>query len=91
MSLIRYTKPEDLEPFFEAMAKADKMYHIEDDPADIIRVTTDEPLFTAEEVEALNHDIPKMFEDHGAEKVWEVFMSFVDMPGDEDESPNPAG
>ncbi len=65
--------------WFSEMQCSNLLFHPEDDPADIIRVSNGEPLFSDGEVQELRFLLNELEEDMGHEKVIEaaypIFMN----------------
>jgi len=65
--------------WFSELKCSELLFHPEDDPADIIRIATGEPLFTAGEVKELNFLLNQLEQGIGQDKIIEaaypIFMT----------------
>ena len=65
------TSTRSMSLWFSKMAARDLLFHPDDDPADIIRVSDGEPLFATEEINKLRPLLDRMFAEHG-DRVYDI-------------------
>jgi hypothetical protein len=66
---------EDLKTFVQYLNDNDKLFHFEDDPADIINFNTDKATFTDEECKILNKRIDEICELNLLEEAFELALA----------------
>lgn len=63
--------------WYESMAKADLLFHPDDAPEDIVKISNGAPTFSAEECVQLNGIISTLFDEHGSDVYDAAYPSFI--------------
>lgn len=60
------------------LALEDKLFHLDDEPSEILKGGTDLPLFTADECKEINKTIRAFLKFHSEDAMWDIFSEISD-------------